>query len=146
MVGDCDLTRTIDALDNWCLRRILNMHWSEFVTNDEIRSRTGQPFLSDTVRSRHPSFIGHLYRADPGQDHHRALQACIAGPPDNWRRRIGRPILAQNRGGRPATYESWTGDCEATRSGPIGLAETRGNGYVFSDTLLLKKNTLITRT
>jgi len=33
----------------------------------------------------------------------------------------------------------WTGDCEATRSGPIGLAETRSNGYVFSDTLLKKK-------
>jgi len=48
-------------------------------------------------------------------------------------------ILAQNHGGRPATYESWTGDCEATRSGPIGLAETRGNGYVFSDMLLKKK-------
>ena len=31
-------------------------------------------------------------------------------------------------------YESWTGDCEATRSRPIGLAETRGNGYVFTDT------------
>jgi len=37
------------------------------------------------------SFTGHLYRADPGQDHHRALQACISGLPDNWRRRIGRP-------------------------------------------------------
>jgi len=48
-------------------------------------------------------------------------------------------ILAQNRGGRPATYESWTGDCEETRSGSIGLAETRGNGYVVSDTLLKKK-------
>jgi len=32
------LSRKIDALDNWCLRRILNIHWSEFVTNDEIRS------------------------------------------------------------------------------------------------------------
>jgi len=83
------LSRTIDALDNWCLRRILNIHWSEFVTNDKIRSRTGQPFLSDTVRSRRLSFIGHLYQADPGQDHHRALQACITGPSDNWRRRIG---------------------------------------------------------
>jgi len=51
-----------------------------------------------------------------------------------------RAILAQNRGGQPATYESWTGDCEVTRSGSIGLAETRGNGYVFSDTLLKKKN------
>ena len=37
------------------------------------------------------AIIGHLYRADPGQDHHRALQACIAGSPDNWRQRIGRP-------------------------------------------------------
>ena len=55
------LSKTIDELDNRCLRRILNIHWSEFVTNDEIRSRTGQPFLSDTVRSRRLSFIGHLY-------------------------------------------------------------------------------------
>jgi len=43
------------------------------------------------------------------------------------------------RGGRPATYESWTGDCEATRSGSIGLAETRGNGYVVSDMLLKRQ-------
>ena len=92
MVGDCGLIKDDRCTGyNWCLTRILNIHWSEFVTNDEIRSRTGQPFLSDTVRSRRLSFIGHLYRDDPGQDHHRALQACIAGPPDNWRRRIGRP-------------------------------------------------------
>jgi len=26
------------------------------------------------------SFFGHLSQADPGQDHHRALQACILGP------------------------------------------------------------------
>ena len=85
------LSKKIDALDNWCLRRILNVHWSEFVTNDEIRSRTGQPLLSDTVRSRRLSFFGHLHRIDPSQDHYRALQACILGPPDDWRRGIGRP-------------------------------------------------------
>ena len=77
------LSREIDALDNWCLRRILNVHWSEFVTNDEIRSRTGQPLLSDTVRSRRLFFFGHLHRTDPSQDHYRALQACIWGPPDD---------------------------------------------------------------
>ena len=125
------------------LRRILNIHWSEFVTNDETRSGTGQPFLSDTIRSRCLSFIGHLYRADPGQDHHRALQACIAGPPDNWRWRIGRPRQSWLRtveADLQPMNESWTGDCEAPRSGPIGLAETRGNGCVFSDTLLKKKH------
>jgi len=85
------LSRKIDALDNWCLRRILNIHWSEFVTNDEIRSRTGQPLLSDTVHSRRLSFFGHLHRADPWQDHHRALEACIMDFPGDWRRRAGRP-------------------------------------------------------
>jgi len=85
------LSRKIDALDNWCLRRILNIHWSELVTNDEIRSRTGQPLLSDTFRSRRLSFFGHLHRADPWQDHRRALEACIMDSPGDWRRRAGCP-------------------------------------------------------
>ena len=34
---------------------------------------------------------------------------------------------------RAATNESWSSDGEATRSRPISLAETRGNGYVVSD-------------
>ena len=31
--------------------------------------------------------VGHLCRADASQDHSRALQACIQGPPKDWRRR-----------------------------------------------------------
>jgi len=58
-------------------------------------------------------------------------------------------VVQGNPGSEPwrpsATYESWTGDCEATRSGSIGLAETRGNGYVFSDTLLKKKKNNLER-
>ena len=75
------LEKKIDALDNWCLRRILHVHWTDFVSNDVVRSRTGQPLLSDTIRQRHLSFFGHLCRADTGQDHSRALPACIRGPP-----------------------------------------------------------------
>ena len=41
--------KRIDAFDQWCLRRILNITWSECVTNFEVRRRTGQPLLSDTV-------------------------------------------------------------------------------------------------
>ena len=47
--------------------------------------------LSDTVWSRRLSFFGHLNRADPCQDYYRALQACIADTPVDWRRRPGRP-------------------------------------------------------
>ena len=85
------LEKKIDALDNWCLRRILHIHWTDFVSSDVVRSRTGQPLLSDTIRQRRLSFFGHLCRADTGQDHSRALRACIQGPPKDWRRRTGRP-------------------------------------------------------
>ena len=71
------LQKKIDALDNWCLRRILHIHWTDFVSNDVVLSRTGQPLLSDTIRQRRLSFFGHLFRADIGQDHFRALWACI---------------------------------------------------------------------
>ena len=61
--------KTFDALDQWCLRRIMNVHWTERITNNEVRSRTQQPLLSDAVRSRRLRFFGHIYRADPNQDH-----------------------------------------------------------------------------
>ena len=42
-------------------RRILHIHCTDFVSNDEVwTSRTGQPFLSDTMRRRRLSFFGHL--------------------------------------------------------------------------------------
>ena len=55
--------------------------------------RTEQPLLSDTrpIRQRRLSFFGHLCHADIGQEHSRALRACIRGPPKDWRRRTGRP-------------------------------------------------------
>ena len=43
------IEKRIDAFDQWCLRRILNITWSECVTNFEVRRRTGQPLLSDRV-------------------------------------------------------------------------------------------------
>jgi len=85
------LEKKIDALDNFGLRRILHIHWTDFVSSDVVRLRTGQPLLSDTIRQRRLFFFGHLCRADIGQDHSRALRACIRGPPKDWRRRTGRP-------------------------------------------------------
>ena len=85
------IEKRIDAFDQWCLRRILNITWSECVTNLKVRRRTGQPLLSDTVRIRRLKLFGHVTRADKSQDHSRALQACISPAPRNWRRRPGRP-------------------------------------------------------
>ena len=83
--------KTFDALDQWCLRRILNIHWTERTTNNKVRSRTQQPLLSDAVRSRRLRFFGHICRADPGQGHSRAMYASTTGLYKHWRRRPGRP-------------------------------------------------------
>jgi len=67
--------KTFDALHQWCLRRILDIYWTERITDNEVRSRTQQPLLSDAVRSRRLRFFGHIGRADPNQDHSWALYA-----------------------------------------------------------------------
>jgi len=83
--------KTVDALDQRCIRRILNIHWTERITNNEVRSRTQQPLVSDAVRSRRLRFFGHICRADPSQDYSRALYASTTALPKHWRRRPGRP-------------------------------------------------------
>ena len=35
----------IDALDQWCLRKLLGIKWYHHVRNDEVRRTTGQPRL-----------------------------------------------------------------------------------------------------
>jgi len=35
----------IDALDQWCLRKLLGIKWYHHVWNDEVRQTTGQPHL-----------------------------------------------------------------------------------------------------
>jgi len=85
------IEKRIDAFDEWYLWRILNITWLELVTNFEVRRRTGQPLLSDTVRTRRLKLFGHVARVDKSQDHSRALQACISPTTRNWRRRPGRP-------------------------------------------------------
>jgi len=107
--------KKIDALDNWCLRRILHIHWTDFVSSDVVRSRTEQPLLSDTIHQWRLSFFGHLCHADIGQDHSRALQACIWDLPKDWRRRTGRPRQTWLR--TVATIQLWPGDGKMARYG-----------------------------
>ena len=77
--------------------------------------------------------------ADPWQDHYRALQACIIGPPVEWRRRTGRPrqtwLRTVKTDLRP--IEPWPGVSQAMCAGQSGMATTRDNGYVHDK--LLKK-------
>ena len=60
-VGKADVLR-IDALDQWCLRRILGFKWSDFVRNEDVRHATQQPPLSSIVKTRRLSLFGHIAR------------------------------------------------------------------------------------
>ena len=68
-----------------------------------------------------PDLFGHIARADPSQDHSRALQAAINRLPTDWRRRIGRPRRTWLR-----TIES---DLQPTNLG-LNSAWLRAQDYV----------------
>ena len=84
-------SRRLDAFDQWCLRRVLRIPFSAHVTNLEVRRRSAQPPVTQTIKVRRLRLFGHVARSDPMQDHTRALCACISNPPRDWRRPRGRP-------------------------------------------------------
>jgi len=104
------IERRINALDQWCLRHILNITWSEHVTNSEIRRRTGQPLLSE--HARRLKLFGHVAWADKSQDHSCALRACIWHSPKNWKWCLGRPVLSSETPG----WERWRQTCVRSTS------------------------------
>ena len=50
-VNKADLQQ-IDALDQWCLWRILGIRWPDFVRNADVYHMTNQPPVSSIVKSR----------------------------------------------------------------------------------------------
>jgi len=67
--------RKIDALDQWCLRRILDIRWYHRVSNWEVRRLTEQPLLTSIVQKRRLMLFGHLIRMDESADARRILTA-----------------------------------------------------------------------
>ena len=80
--------RKIDALDHWCLRRILDIRWYHRVSNWEVRHLTEQPLLTLIIQKRRLMLFGHLIRMDESADARRILTAV---PQSGLRRPVGRP-------------------------------------------------------
>jgi len=100
-------------------RRVVSFQAFTVVTVYGILTHKARKYLVFS----HPtlSFLGHLHRTDPSQDHYRALQACIMGPPDDWKRMIGRP------------RQSWLRTVEADlRPMNLGLATSKRRVQVTS--------------
>jgi len=84
--------------ETWTLlqRRILEIHWYDFVTNDTVVNRTGQDSIISRIRRRRMAVFGHRHiRRLPEQvPAHTALRLAVDTRTDNrqqWRRPRGRP-------------------------------------------------------
>ena len=62
------MEKKLVCAENWCVRRMLNIHWSDHVSNEELRRRQDlmgiKPELLPTVIKRQLSFVGHIVRSD----------------------------------------------------------------------------------
>ena len=85
-VHKADVLR-IDALDQWCLRRILGFKWSDFVRNEDVRHATQQPPLSSIAKTRRLSLFGHIARMNESTDASRIL---FEPPSEVWTKPRGR--------------------------------------------------------
>ena len=82
--------RKVDALDQWCLRRILDIRWYHRVSNCEVRRLTEQP-LTSIIQKRRLTLFGHLVKMDESTDARRILTAV---PQSEWIRPVGRPYTS----------------------------------------------------
>jgi len=107
----------IDAVDQWCLRKLLGIKWYYHVRNDEVRRTTGQPRLSVIVQARRLSLFGHIARMPDETD---ARSIITASPSKNWRRPPGRP-----RNTRMKTIQQDLRSNNLSLDEPITVAQNR---------------------
>ena len=66
--------------ENWCLRLMLTVHWSDDVSNEDLWLRTGvfssKPDFLPKIIKRQLSFIGHIVRTD-GLERSILLGNCV---------------------------------------------------------------------
>ena len=80
------MAKSLDALENSWLRRILRISYKEHTTTDSIRQRTGQTFVSKIIQKRRLKWAGHMLR----MEEHRAAKMSWRYYPQGRRPR-GRP-------------------------------------------------------
>ena len=85
------LESKLDAFDQWYLRRILGLTFHDRVTNIEVRKRTRQKPITDTIKGRRLKLFGHTAQASAEQDHRRTVWAAMSKPPNSWKQPLGRP-------------------------------------------------------
>ena len=80
------LTKQLDGCYTRMLRTVLNIHWTQFLTNEQLYG--GLPKLSDKIRRRRLTFAGHCRRSED-----ELASKLVLWTPKHGQRKQGRPAL-----------------------------------------------------
>ena len=88
----------VQTFINNCLRRILNIHWPDTISNNDLWQRTGQKPVEEEIRRRRWGWIGHTLRKPGTSITRQALRWNPQGkrrrgrPKNTWRRDLDTDI------------------------------------------------------
>ena len=88
------LTKKLQTFINKCLRKILNIHWPEVISNEELWERTQQIRIDESIIRRKWKWIGHALRKPENNITRCALEWNPQGsrrrgrPKQSWRRSV----------------------------------------------------------
>ena len=96
----------LDIFQHKCLHRLLKIYWPMRVSNEEVRSRPNTETISELVRKRRRTWIGHLLRMDYSCLPQVTLTWALEGKrkrgrhKDTWRRTVEKERMAMG-------FNSW---------------------------------------
>ena len=88
--------KEFDVFQNKCLRKILEVHWKDHVSTEEVLERAEMEPLSRDVKRRRWKLIGHILRKDKKSDDVTTLTWASerkrkrGRPKTTWLRMIGK--------------------------------------------------------
>ena len=86
------IDKKLDSFENKCLRKLLKVKWSDFVSNNTVRDRTHQQPVSNIIRKRRWKYLGHVLRSDEKRLNRQVLMWSPVG-----KRKRGRPKTTLRR-------------------------------------------------
>ena len=122
-----EVENRVRRFESGCMRKMLNIRWSDYVSEDDLRRRTGQPSVIGVIKRRRWKWYGHVLRMPPCRLPKQAIswtpngRRRVGRPKDTWRRTIAREtreknldqedliVLAENRSAwRNLVADLWT--------------------------------------
>jgi hypothetical protein len=126
------ITRILQIFTNKCLRRIMNIKWTDKITNEELWTITHQKSIENQIKRRKWNWIGHTLHKETGAIEKTALDWSPqgyrrrGGPKGTWRRAIEDEIRSTRRSWNEV--KGIAGDRNAWKLFMDALYSTRSKG------------------